>query len=43
MDSEAFSVKRLELRAFDLSERTIRRGEVSAVRRVAGDGDSVPS
>jgi uncharacterized membrane protein YgaE (UPF0421/DUF939 family) len=34
MDSEAFSVKRLELRAFDLSERTIRRGEASAVRRV---------
>ena len=34
MDSDAFSVKRLELRAFDLSERTIRRGEVSAVRRV---------
>jgi uncharacterized membrane protein YgaE (UPF0421/DUF939 family) len=34
MDSEAFSVRRLELRAFDLSERTIRRGEASAVRRV---------
>jgi uncharacterized membrane protein YgaE (UPF0421/DUF939 family) len=34
MDSEAFSVRRLELRAFDLSERTIRRGETSAVRRV---------
>jgi uncharacterized membrane protein YgaE (UPF0421/DUF939 family) len=34
MDSEGFSVKRLELRAFDLSERTIRRGEESAVRRI---------
>jgi uncharacterized membrane protein YgaE (UPF0421/DUF939 family) len=34
MDSEAFSMRRLELRAFDLSERTIRRGEASAVRRV---------
>jgi hypothetical protein len=34
MDSEAFSVRRLELRAFDLSDRTIRRGEASAVRRV---------
>jgi uncharacterized membrane protein YgaE (UPF0421/DUF939 family) len=34
MDSEAFSVRRLELRAFDLSERTIRRGEASAVRRI---------
>jgi len=27
-------VRRLELRAFDLSERTIRRGEASAVRRI---------
>ena len=34
MDSEGFSVKRLELRTFDLSERTIRRGEESAVRRI---------
>lgn len=34
MDSEAFSVKRLELRAFDLSERTIRHGEESAIRRL---------
>jgi len=34
MDSEAFSVRRLELRAFDVSERTIRRGEASAVRRI---------
>ncbi len=34
MDSEAFSVRRLELRAFDLSDRTIRRGEASAVRRI---------
>jgi uncharacterized membrane protein YccC len=34
MDSEAFSVRRLELRAFDLSERTIRRGEASAVHRI---------
>jgi uncharacterized membrane protein YgaE (UPF0421/DUF939 family) len=35
MDSEAFSVRRMELQAFDLSERTIRRGEASAVRRIA--------
>ena len=35
MDSEAFSVRRMQLRAFDLSERTIRRGEASAVRRIA--------
>jgi len=35
MDSEAFSVRQMELRAFDLSERTIRRGEASAVRRIA--------
>ena len=35
MDPEAFSVRRMELRAFDLSERTIRRGEASAVRRIA--------
>jgi uncharacterized membrane protein YgaE (UPF0421/DUF939 family) len=35
MDSEAFSARRMELRAFDLSERTIRRGEASAVRRIA--------
>jgi uncharacterized membrane protein YgaE (UPF0421/DUF939 family) len=34
MDAEAFSVRRLELRAFDLSDRTIRRGEASAVRRI---------
>ena len=34
MDSEAFSVRRLELRAFDVSDRTIRRGEASAVRRI---------
>jgi uncharacterized membrane protein YgaE (UPF0421/DUF939 family) len=34
MDSDSFSVKRLELRAFDLSERTVRRGEASAVRRI---------
>jgi uncharacterized membrane protein YgaE (UPF0421/DUF939 family) len=34
MDSEAFSLQRMKLRAFDLSDRTIRRGEVSAVRRV---------
>jgi uncharacterized membrane protein YgaE (UPF0421/DUF939 family) len=34
MDSEAFSVRRLELRAFDLSDRTVRRGEASAVRRI---------
>jgi uncharacterized membrane protein YgaE (UPF0421/DUF939 family) len=34
MDSEAFSMRQLELRAFDLSERTIRRGEASAVRRI---------
>jgi uncharacterized membrane protein YgaE (UPF0421/DUF939 family) len=35
MDPEAFSARRMELRAFDLSERTIRRGEASAVRRIA--------
>jgi uncharacterized membrane protein YgaE (UPF0421/DUF939 family) len=35
MDSEAFSVRQMELRAFDLSERTIRRGEASTVRRIA--------
>jgi uncharacterized membrane protein YgaE (UPF0421/DUF939 family) len=34
MDSEAFSAQRLKLRAFDLSERTIKRGEASAVRRI---------
>jgi len=34
MDSEAFSLQRVKLRAFDLSDRTIRRGEASAVRRV---------
>jgi uncharacterized membrane protein YgaE (UPF0421/DUF939 family) len=34
MDSEAFSLQRTKLRAFDLSERTIRRGEASAVRRI---------
>jgi uncharacterized membrane protein YgaE (UPF0421/DUF939 family) len=34
MDSEAHSLQRLKLRAFDLSDRTIRRGEASAVRRI---------
>jgi uncharacterized membrane protein YgaE (UPF0421/DUF939 family) len=34
MDSEAFSLQRMKLRAFDLSDRTIRRGEASAVRRI---------
>jgi hypothetical protein len=34
MDSEAFSLQRVKLRAFDLSDRTIRRSEASAVRRV---------
>jgi uncharacterized membrane protein YgaE (UPF0421/DUF939 family) len=34
MDSEAFSLQRVKLRAFDLSDRTIRRGEASAVRRI---------
>jgi uncharacterized membrane protein YgaE (UPF0421/DUF939 family) len=34
MDSEAFSLQGMKLRAFDLSDRTIRRGEASAVRRI---------
>src|SRR6185436_20980220 len=34
MDSEASSLRRLELRAFDLSDRTLRRGRASASRRV---------
>ena len=34
MDSEASSLQRVRLRAFDLSDRTIRRGEASAVRRI---------
>jgi uncharacterized membrane protein YgaE (UPF0421/DUF939 family) len=34
MDSEAHSLQRLKLRAFDLSDRTIRRGEASAVHRI---------
>ena len=34
MDSEAFSLQRVKLRAFDLSDRTVRRGRASAVRRV---------
>jgi uncharacterized membrane protein YgaE (UPF0421/DUF939 family) len=34
MGSEAFSLQRVKLRAFDLSDRTIRRGEASAVRRI---------
>jgi uncharacterized membrane protein YgaE (UPF0421/DUF939 family) len=34
MDSEAFSLQRMKLRAFDLSDRTLRRGEASAVRRI---------
>jgi uncharacterized membrane protein YgaE (UPF0421/DUF939 family) len=34
MDSEAFPLQRMKLRAFDLSDRTIRRGEASAVRRI---------
>src|SRR5215218_6141266 len=34
MDSEASSLQRMKLRAFDLSERTVRRGEASAVRRI---------
>ena len=34
MDSEAFSLQRIKLRAFDLSDRAIRRGEVSVVRHV---------
>jgi uncharacterized membrane protein YgaE (UPF0421/DUF939 family) len=34
MDSEAFSLQRMKLRAFDLSDRTIRRGEASAARRI---------
>jgi hypothetical protein len=34
MDSEAFSLQQMKLRAFDLSDRAIRRGGASAVRRV---------
>ncbi len=34
MESDASSVQRMKLRAFDLSDRTIRRGRASAVRRV---------
>ena len=34
MDSEASSLQQVKLRAFDLSGRTIRRGEASAVRRI---------
>jgi uncharacterized membrane protein YgaE (UPF0421/DUF939 family) len=34
MESDAFSLQRMKLRAFDLSDRTIRRGRASAVRRV---------
>jgi uncharacterized membrane protein YgaE (UPF0421/DUF939 family) len=34
MDSEALSLQQMKLRAFDVSDRTIRRGEASAVRRV---------
>jgi 4-hydroxybenzoate polyprenyltransferase len=34
MDSEALSLRRMKLRAFDLTDRTIRRGEASAVRRL---------
>jgi uncharacterized membrane protein YgaE (UPF0421/DUF939 family) len=34
MDSEGFSLQQMKLRAFDLSDRTIRRGGASAVRRV---------
>jgi uncharacterized membrane protein YgaE (UPF0421/DUF939 family) len=34
MDSEAFSLQRVKLQAFDLSDRTVRRGRASAVRRV---------
>ena len=34
MDSEASSLQQVKLRAFDLSGRTIRRSEASAVRRI---------
>ena len=34
MDSETFSLQRMKLRAFDLSDRTIKRGEASAIRRL---------
>jgi uncharacterized membrane protein YgaE (UPF0421/DUF939 family) len=34
MESDAFSLQRMKLRAFDLSDRTVRRGRASAVRRV---------
>jgi uncharacterized membrane protein YgaE (UPF0421/DUF939 family) len=35
MDSEASSLQRAKLRAFDLSDRTLRRGQASAIRRAA--------
>jgi hypothetical protein len=34
MDSEAFSLQQMKLRTFDLSDRTIKRGEASAIRRM---------
>jgi uncharacterized membrane protein YgaE (UPF0421/DUF939 family) len=34
MESDASSLQRMKLRAFDLTDRTIRRGRASAVRRV---------
>jgi uncharacterized membrane protein YgaE (UPF0421/DUF939 family) len=34
MDPEAFSLQQMKLRAFDLSDRTIKRGEASAIRRM---------
>ena len=34
MESDPSSLQRMKLRAFDLSDRTIRRGRASAVRRV---------
>jgi uncharacterized membrane protein YgaE (UPF0421/DUF939 family) len=34
MESDASAIQRMKLRAFDLSDRTIRRGRASAVRRV---------
>jgi hypothetical protein len=34
MDSETFSLQQMKLRAFDLSDRTIKRGEASAIRRM---------
>jgi hypothetical protein len=43
MDSETFSLQRMKLRAFDLSDRAIRRSGASAVTPVSSAGVSGPS